>query len=460
MQQSAAAAAMYGEDLELPDLSALRCAMEAVIARLECDLPAVRSLVGAMAAELDSTAVEPSALGRMARAAGGNALAGTLYWHGCVTEATHLLNDIDKETVAHDLPRMRVNAISLKALVLADRGQLRQAQAEALTALELADAVGVASQFQANPARLALAIVALQRGDNAAAATQLAALADRASQLGDRAPHVVATVLLARVSALAGDVKTAFGQLERARTAWPGWVAPPALLAMIDTEEAHLCLLSGDIPSARAISAPPPDTRDPEVDVLRGIAKARLLLAEKRADDSSALFLAAAQNAFADGQLSTSVVARVAAAVARRAAGHLDQAVALLDRALELAHDEDIRAPFLAEADAIRPLLLRMEADHGFRRHEFRENLLTAIGVPPARSGRAGLSRSDSYDVLSRHERAVLRMLSGTLDNRQIASSLDISINTLKTHIRNVHRKLHVENRAQAISRGHELGLL
>ena len=462
MEQSAAAAALYGEDLELPDMSALRYAMEAAIARLDCDLPAVQSLFGAMDAALESTAIEPSTLGRMARAAGGNALAGTLYWHGRVAEAMHLLDALEKETVAHDLPRMRVNAMSLKALILADRGQLRQAQADAATALELAEAVGVASQFQANPARLALAIVAWQRGDNADAATQLAALVDQARQLGDRGPHLVATVLLARLSALDGDLKSAFGQLERARTAWPGWVAPPALLAMIDAEETHLCLLSGDIRSARsglALRVPAP-VDVPVVDVVRRIAEARLLLAENRPGESSALFLATAQTAVADGQLSTSVAATVAAAVARRAAGHLDQAVAMLNHALELAQDEDIRAPFLAEAEAIRPLLVRMEADQTFRRHEFRENLLTAIGVPPPRTSRSDLSRSDSYDVLSRQERAVLRMLSGRLDNRQIASSLDISINTLKTHIRSVHRKLRAENRAEAIARGHELGLL
>ena len=44
MEQSADAAATYGEDLELPDLGALRYAMEAAIARLDCDLPAVHSL--------------------------------------------------------------------------------------------------------------------------------------------------------------------------------------------------------------------------------------------------------------------------------------------------------------------------------------------------------------------------------------------------------------------------------
>ena len=132
----------------------------------------------------------------------------------------------------------------------------------------------------------------------------------------------------------------------------------------------------------------------------------------------------------------------------------------LLDQALELAHDENIRAPFLAEAEAVRPLLLRMEADQGFLRHDFRENLLTSMGVPPSKPARPAHGASIDRGSLSRQERAVLRQLAGNLSYRQIAASLDISVNTLKTHVRNIHRKLAAENRAEAIASARELGLL
>jgi LuxR family transcriptional regulator, maltose regulon positive regulatory protein len=357
---------------------------------------------------------------------------------------------------------MRANAASLKALLLAHSGQLREAHSVAIEALELADAVGVATQFQSNPARLARAVIALQRGENAVAATHLAAVADRSFEHGDRGPHLVATVLLARVSALDDDLKSAFGLLERARTAWPGWTPPPALMAMIDAEETHLCLLSGDVPSARAVRAHLMDTTPdiPSVDLLQRIAEARLLLAEGHAGESSALLLSTAQRALDHQQLSTAVAATVGAAVARRAAGHVDDAITLLDQALELAHHENIRAPFLSEGEAVRPLLLRMEADRGFRRHDFRENLLTTIGVPPSKSVRPVHAGSGDGVNLSRQERAVLRQLSGTLSYRQIAASLDISVNTLKTHVRNIHRKLGADNRAQAIARARKIGLI
>ena len=460
LELSAQAAATFGEDLELPDLGALRYAMKAAIARLDCDLPAVRASVAAMEQELDPAA-EPSILGRMARAVGHNALAGTLYWHGHVSEAGELMQDLVRETVAHDLRRMWVNAASLRALLLADRGHLREAHGLATEAIALAEAVGVATQFQTHPARLALAVIALQRGENADSAEYLAVVADRSSQLGDRGPYVVATVLLARVSALDGDLKSAFGLLDQARTAWPGWTPPPAMMALIDAAELQLCLLSGDIPSAQAVFTQLVDSPAdlPSVDLVHRLAEGHLQLAQGKAAASALTFTNVAQTGRDHQQLSIAVSATVAAAIARRAAGQIDVAMTHLDQALELARDEDIRAPFLAEAEAVRPLLLRMEADQGFLRPEFRENLLTAMGVSPSKESRSAQTVTD-VETLSRQERAVLRQLSGGLTYRQIAASLDITVNTLKTHVRNVHRKLGANNRAQAIARARELGLL
>ncbi|MEI6120546.1 MAG: LuxR C-terminal-related transcriptional regulator, partial [Actinomycetes bacterium] len=42
----------------------------------------------------------------------------------------------------------------------------------------------------------------------------------------------------------------------------------------------------------------------------------------------------------------------------------------------------------------------------------------------------------------------------------QIATSLHISNNTIKTHLKNVYRKMNVESREEAVIRGRELALL
>ncbi|MFD0582597.1 helix-turn-helix transcriptional regulator [Dactylosporangium darangshiense] len=55
---------------------------------------------------------------------------------------------------------------------------------------------------------------------------------------------------------------------------------------------------------------------------------------------------------------------------------------------------------------------------------------------------------------------AVLRYLQGTLSAGEIASMLYVSVNTVKTHMKNIYRKLGVGRRREVIERARELNLL
>jgi LuxR family transcriptional regulator, maltose regulon positive regulatory protein len=63
-------------------------------------------------------------------------------------------------------------------------------------------------------------------------------------------------------------------------------------------------------------------------------------------------------------------------------------------------------------------------------------------------------------DELSERELAVLRLLSSQLSLREIGNELYVSLNTIKTHTRNIYAKLRVSRRGEAVVRAHELGLL
>ncbi len=58
---------------------------------------------------------------------------------------------------------------------------------------------------------------------------------------------------------------------------------------------------------------------------------------------------------------------------------------------------------------------------------------------------------------LSRRELEVLSYLVQGHTNRQIAEALFVSLNTVKTHVSNIYRKLDVERRAQAVARAKAL---
>jgi LuxR family transcriptional regulator, maltose regulon positive regulatory protein len=63
-------------------------------------------------------------------------------------------------------------------------------------------------------------------------------------------------------------------------------------------------------------------------------------------------------------------------------------------------------------------------------------------------------------DALSERERTVLRYLVTAMSYREIADELFVSVNTVKTHVKNIIRKLHADSRADAIRRARELRYL
>ena len=78
-------------------------------------------------------------------------------------------------------------------------------------------------------------------------------------------------------------------------------------------------------------------------------------------------------------------------------------------------------------------------------------------GDRPDRGGdRAGRPPRRSHPS----ERAVLRLLPSGLSQREIGGTLFLSVNTVKTHCRNIYTKLHAQSREEAVARAHDLGLL
>jgi LuxR family transcriptional regulator, maltose regulon positive regulatory protein len=63
-------------------------------------------------------------------------------------------------------------------------------------------------------------------------------------------------------------------------------------------------------------------------------------------------------------------------------------------------------------------------------------------------------------DPLTPRELTVLRMLRSTLPLREVAASLNLSVNTIKTQVQSIYRKLGVSARRDAIARGQQLGIL
>ena len=64
------------------------------------------------------------------------------------------------------------------------------------------------------------------------------------------------------------------------------------------------------------------------------------------------------------------------------------------------------------------------------------------------------LGDAPDVEVLTKREVEVLNLVAKGASNKEMASSLYISENTVKTHMRNIMEKLHLANRSQAAAYG------
>lgn len=127
-----------------------------------------------------------------------------------------------------------------------------------------------------------------------------------------------------------------------------------------------------------------------------------------------------------------------------------------LDDALDDAEATGMRLPFL-ESDANVVALL--SAYPGDRRNApFALELVAVLeGVRPPLPGERATEPSSE---LSDRELTVLRLLPTRLSNREIADELFVSVNTVKTHLKQIYRKLGAHDRRDAVRRARGLGLL
>lgn len=72
----------------------------------------------------------------------------------------------------------------------------------------------------------------------------------------------------------------------------------------------------------------------------------------------------------------------------------------------------------------------------------------------------ASFRRPTTASPLSERETEVLRLLCQGSNYKTIAESIFVSGNTVKAHIKNIYKKLHVHSRAEAVTKAHKEGLI
>ncbi|MGY5115803.1 LuxR C-terminal-related transcriptional regulator [Streptomyces sp. 900105755] len=287
-------------------------------------------------------------------------------------------------------------------------------------------------------------------------------------------------LVLAAVAVDRDELERARALLDEAAESGPGVGAPdPVTEACRALAGGRLRLALGD-PAAAAHAADPAvrtHVSSPWARANTALAAAAVLLAEGRTG-------AAAEVLDGIDGLPGPLCAAEAASV-RLAAGHREEALETADRLCADARTGPgvtvratlVRARAAAEAGdpgTARKLLARalLEA----RRDRLRRPFLDAgpgirrlLDAPPLHGLAAGWLYGDGpgagsppllVEELSGREREVLGRLAQMMSTQEIAAELYVSVNTVKTHLKSIYRKLGVGRRGDAVRRARERGLL
>lgn len=139
--------------------------------------------------------------------------------------------------------------------------------------------------------------------------------------------------------------------------------------------------------------------------------------------------------------------------------GHPAEGRCSLERALRLGEPEGYRLPYVWDWAWFRSVLRRdPELANAF------SWLVPAGQAPgggnPARAAGTAAPAPVITGQLSDREREVLRHASSLLSTEEIAREMYISVNTVKTHLKNIYRKLGAAGRGDAVRRARQQKLI
>jgi LuxR family transcriptional regulator, maltose regulon positive regulatory protein len=363
-------------------------------------------------------------------------------WSGHLGEAAATFEAAIAAVPAPDSTHERAGCLGYLALADALRGRLNRAMSTAGDAERLPAPISPATH-------VALAAVHMARNELRQAHGELKRAEGALRLFPDRLTGTVACLVAARKALAEGRPDSAVEIVRKARNGAPLPYWLERRLAML---ESRACAAAGDAAAAldAAGRADPASLEAAVTQAHAWLAAGDPKAARKSLAGHRERAEAVPDHVRLEAWLAT---ARISYAVGERAEGRRS-----LQRALRLAEPERLRLPFALERTWLRRVL-RADPDLA---HVYRD-LLEPDLVGPAREPapkQGARAAPVMLEPLSGRELEVLQYASEMLDTTEIAAVLFISVNTVKSHLKSIYRKLAVTHRGEAVRRARELRIL
>ncbi len=286
----------------------------------------------------------------------------------------------------------------------------------------------------------------------------------QAQQAHELARRRHSEMLLVRSALILSLVRQARGQKDQARLDLQALAAQTRnaqLLRELHSGQARLALATGDLEAAQrwraAVLAQGAPVSQLQAEH-EGLTLARLQLAQGDPQAARATLERWRADAAAQGRTRSEVEILALQALAHSAQADRAAAAQALTQALSLGQPRGLRRIFLDLGEPLAALVREAAPSLGKR-------TLAAYAATLLRTLTPGHARTPPtialplLEPLSPQEQRVLRMIVAGRTNPEIARELVVSANTVKTHIKNIYRKLNVGTREEAQAAARELHL-
>ncbi|MBE7382268.1 MAG: helix-turn-helix transcriptional regulator [Leptolyngbya sp. SIO1E4] len=198
------------------------------------------------------------------------------------------------------------------------------------------------------------------------------------------------------------------------------------------------------------------------------ITFARVLIVQYRRDQTDETFQKAIKllaqlfsAAEAGGRSGSIIEILILQAIINEAQGNISAALQFLERALTRAETEGYLRIFVNEGQPMARLLYEALARE--ITPNYVQRVLTAFPfneLEPKKSLKTQSQAAGLLEPLSKREIEVLHLIAEGRTNQEIATTLFLSVNTVKVHTRNIYGKLSAHHRADAVAKARVLGIL
>ena len=336
--------------------------------------------------------------------------------------------------------------LGIRALLASRSGQLQEAYQLANSALEEADRGQHAPVLAVLDSSLALATVLWERRALAEATRRLELALESADGASKPPAFWPLECLLIRVMISRGRGSEALGRIAVLRTLpWQPRCPAPVRPALAVLEGRCWDLLGNRHRALEALAALPPTSCRPEV-------RAWADLCAGRPDRAAASLTGAPDRTSGSGRQLRRMTLLARAQVQL---GEERAALATLHRAVDLGRPQGYVTAFVEQAPELVAGLQRIAGRYP---DAYLSTVLEHVERTHPPATRAG--PAFELEPLSAREREILIYLPSHRSQGEIAAEMYVSINTVKTHIRAVYRKLGVTSRSEAVARARTYQLI